>query len=110
MSDIVKRDSNGRFTQGTSGGPGRKPREIEQEYLATMATIVDAEAWKAIIQKATVDAIAGDAKARSWISGYMLGMPVSRVEEPEQSNKVEELIEQWVQAKAARAQPEETEE
>lgn len=98
------RDSNGRFTQGNPGGPGRKPREVEQRFLATMATIVDDEAWESIVKKATLDAAGGDAKARQWISSYMLGMPISRIEEPEGGDPMMEMIERWQAAKAAASQ------
>jgi len=84
MSQPV-RDSNGRFAPGNPGGPGRKPREVEEEYLAVMEQVVSGEAWQAIVERATTDAIAGDAKARQWIAGYLLGMPVSRVEAPEEN-------------------------
>jgi hypothetical protein len=98
------RDSNGRFSVGNVGGPGRKTREIEREYLATMETIVSGEAWQAIVQRATQDAIGGDAKARSFIASYLLGQPVTRTEEPEQGDRVAEAIEQWRQAKLTMAQ------
>jgi hypothetical protein len=39
----------------------------------------------------------------------MLGQPISRAEEPEQGDKVAELIEQWRQAKLTMAQEQETE-
>ncbi len=97
------RDSNGRFVPGSPGGPGRKPREVEKEYMTTMETVVSGEAWRAIVERATTDAIAGDAKARTWLSGYLLGQPISRVEEPEQNDKVAEAIEQWRVAQLAYA-------
>ena len=81
----VTRDSNGRFTAGNPGGPGRRPREIELEYLATMEQIVSGEAWTAIVNRATTDAIGGDAKARTWLSAYLLGQPISRAEQPEEN-------------------------
>jgi len=36
--------------------------------------------WTKICRKAVADAIAGDAIARRWISDYLLGKPVQRVE------------------------------
>jgi hypothetical protein len=98
------RDSNGRFSVGNPGGPGRKPREVEREYLSTMESIVSGEAWQAIVQRATQDAIGGDSKARTWLSAYLLGMPISRVEEPEGTDPMTEMIERWRQAKLAMAQ------
>lgn len=81
----VTRDANGRFAQGNAGGPGRPKREVEAAYLAKLESVVDDEAWSAICEKATVDAIAGDPKARQWLTSYLLGMPVSRVEAAEES-------------------------
>jgi hypothetical protein len=69
-----------------------------------MTSFVDVECWEAIVKKAAVDAVAGDSKARAWLSSYMLGMPISRAEEPETRDKVAEMIEQWRQAKLAMAQ------
>ena len=81
----VNRDANGRFANGNPGGPGRKPREIEIEYLAKMESIVSGETWKAICKRAADDAVAGDSKARAWLSAYLLGQPIARLstEEPE---------------------------
>ncbi len=98
------RDANGRFSIGNPGGPGRKSREVEREYLQTMESIVSGEAWESIVQKATSDAIGGDAKARQWLSSYLLGMPISRVEEPEGTDPMTEMIERWRQAKLVMAQ------
>jgi hypothetical protein len=84
MSQVV-RDSNGRFVTGNAGGPGRKPREIEIEYLNTMESIVSGEAWTAICNRAVLDATNGDAKARTWLSAYLLGQPISRVEAQEEN-------------------------
>lgn len=78
----VQRDANGRFLPGTRGGPGRKPRQVEEEYLRSMTEICDSEAWEAITKRAVQDAISGDSKARNWLSGYLLGQPVARTEEP----------------------------
>ncbi len=93
MSNQPHRDANGRFTDGNPGGPGRKARQVELEYLMTMETIVSGEAWQAIVKKATQDAIEGDAKARSWLSAYLLGMPISRVQEvEEESNAMDDIV------------------
>lgn len=74
------RDAHGRFTRGNPGGPGRKPRATEERYLKTMTEIVDDEAWEAIVKRATQDAINGDAKARAWLTNYMIGQPIARAE------------------------------
>jgi hypothetical protein len=92
MSDAPRhRDGMGRFMPGNPGGPGRKPRKVEEEYLQSMTAIVDAEAWESIVRKATLDAIAGDAKARTWITNYLLGQPIARAE-PYQPSRIEMLM------------------
>ncbi len=93
MTQVV-RDSNGRFSPGNQGGPGRRPREIEQEYLRTMASVVDAVAWQAIVERAADDAVAGDPKARAWLSGYLLGQPIARIEAGEPENSFAKLLRQ----------------
>lgn len=90
--EIRQRDGMGRFTNGNPGGPGRPRRKVEEEYLASMETIVDVEAWQQIVKRATIDAIAGDAKARSWLSGYLMGMPISRTEEVPATNAIDEAL------------------
>lgn len=75
------RDSFGRFAAGNAGGPGRRRREVEEEYLRTLENVVSGEAWLAICNRAVLDATNGDPKARQWLTGYLLGMPISRSEE-----------------------------
>ncbi|MCX6048124.1 MAG: hypothetical protein NT075_23745 [Chloroflexi bacterium] len=78
MTDLIQRDSRGRFVSTNAGGPGRPRIEIEQEYLMTMDQAVSGEAWQAIVERATLDAENGDARAREWLSSYLLGMPISK--------------------------------
>jgi len=75
----VLRDANGRFLSGTAGGPGRKPRAAEREYLAKLEEVIDLDTWGAIVDRAKQDAIAGDAKARAFLAGYLLGQPTHRI-------------------------------
>lgn len=49
-----------------------KRRPIEREYLATLNEVVDLTTWKLIVQRAVDDAIAGDYRARDWISKTVL--------------------------------------
>ena len=77
---MSNRDSQGRFLPGGPGGPGRPARTTEDEYLAAMADVVDVNAWRSIVVRAKEDALAGCSKAREWLSGYLLGKPVSRSE------------------------------
>jgi hypothetical protein len=67
--------SNGRFTFGNKGGPGRPRRATETNYLAVLTEEVPPETWRAICRRAAHDAKAGDARARDWIARYLLGPP-----------------------------------
>jgi hypothetical protein len=69
------RDGDGRFALGNPGGPGRPPRVTERDYLAALAGECPPETWRAICRRAVNDALAGDAKARDWLSRYLLGSP-----------------------------------
>ena len=48
------RKSNGRFGKGNKGGPGRPPRDIEADYLATLS-----------------DTAPADYRAREWFGKYL---------------------------------------
>src|SRR5262245_32306818 len=79
------RHDNGRFALGNRGGPGRPRRAVEGGYLTALSEAVPLETWGKICETAVAQAIAGDAKAREWISGYVIGRPVAAVavEEPQ---------------------------
>src|SRR5260370_42073576 len=78
MSD---RNANGAFAPGNPGGPGRPRRGVERQYLAAFAEAVSPSDWRAIIQRAVADAKAGNAKARDWLSKYLVGdEPLALVE------------------------------
>jgi hypothetical protein len=72
---IYKRDSNGRFAEGNRGGLGRPKRATERHYLDAMQVACSPEEWREIVGKAVTDAKNGDAKARDWLSNYLLGKP-----------------------------------
>lgn len=74
------RDNNGRFVKGDPGGPGRRPRQAEAEYLTATIEMVSLARWRRIVQAAAEAAEQGDAKARAWLSGYLLGKPAQRLE------------------------------
>src|SRR5262245_24253498 len=69
------RNSRGQFAPGNAGGPGRPRRVAERDYLVTLAEECPPETWRAICRRAVADAAAGDAKARDWLSRYLLGNP-----------------------------------
>ena len=48
-------------------------------YIQAMSENISLEAWGKIILKAVEDAIAGDYRARQWISSYLVGTPIQRV-------------------------------
>ena len=72
-------NTNGRFARGNPGGPGRPRRAIERDYLAALGDAVNLSAWKRIVARALADAEAGDAKARDWITKYVIGESPARL-------------------------------
>jgi hypothetical protein len=75
MSHGDRDPETGRFAPGWHGGPGRPRRAIEADYLAALSEAVPLESWNAVIAKALEQAQNGDAKAREWLSGYLLPKP-----------------------------------
>jgi hypothetical protein len=73
------RDGLGRFATGNGGGPGRPKRATEAEYLRALSRIVSVEDLRAIARRAVADAKRGSARAREWVSNYLLGEPAPRV-------------------------------
>ena len=69
------RNSKGQFVKGNKGGPGRPKRTKEEKYLTSMVRCVKLKDWRDIVQRAIADAKDGDAKAREWLSNYLLGKP-----------------------------------
>lgn len=74
------RDSGGKFAAGNAGGPGRPPRATERDYLIALSESCSTDDWQAIVTRAVDDAKDGDAKARAWLAGYLVGEPGSRGE------------------------------
>lgn len=69
------RDNRGRFTRGHPGGPGRPSRAVEVDYLHAMRACVSQEDWQRIVARAVADALKGDARAREWLSLFLLPAP-----------------------------------
>jgi hypothetical protein len=67
------RSSAGRFAAGNPGGPGRPRRLVEADYLHALTDACPIDTWREIVVRAVEDAKAGDAKARSWLAGHLLG-------------------------------------
>jgi hypothetical protein len=77
---MVERDAKGRFVKGASGNPqGRLPKQTETSYLQVSESVCTFDVWREIVAKAVEQAKRGDARARQWLSDYLIGKPVSMV-------------------------------
>jgi len=75
------RDESGRFVKGSTGNPtGRASKEREVRYYEITMSACTYEDWKAIVQRATKQAKAGDGVARKWLSDFLVGVPVQPVD------------------------------
>jgi len=70
-----KRDANGRFMKGDSGGPGRPPKAREERYYEITMTACTYQDWEDIVKKAISQAKRGDSVARKWLSDFLVGVP-----------------------------------
>ena len=78
-----------------------KRKEFEQSYLEAMASIVKLHDWEQIVVTAINDAANGDAKARSWLSDYLIGKPITRIasiQQVQNANLGEDERKQYLQA------------
>jgi hypothetical protein len=73
------RDSNGRFLPGHPGLGGRPRRAADPDYLVVLNESVSMDRWRRIVARALDEAEDGDARAREWLSGYLIGKPVAAV-------------------------------
>jgi len=73
------RGPRGHYARGNPGGPGRPSRAIESDYLRTLADACPPDTWRAICERAVEQARDGDAKARDWLAGHLLGVPRGEV-------------------------------
>ena len=77
---MIARDSKGRFVKGASGNPqGRLPKQVEQSYLQVCESTCTFDVWREIVTKAVEQAKQGDARARQWLSDYLMGKPISMI-------------------------------
>ena len=79
MGDDVGRDDIGRFSTGNNYGQGRPPRAVERDYLAALSERLSLDDWRSIVDRAVADASSGDARARDWLSRYVLGVEPMRL-------------------------------
>ena len=76
----IARDSKGRFIKGASGNPqGRLPKRVEQNYLQVSEGVCTFDVWREITMKAVEQAKQGDARARQWLSDYLIGKPLQMI-------------------------------
>ena len=86
------RDENGKFAKGNGGGPGRPRKEREVEYYRIMEMAVAPSDWQIICKKAVEQAKRGDAVARKWLSDYLIGAPVQKLEHTGAEGKELQII------------------
>ena len=92
----VARDAKGRFVKGESGNPqGRLPKQVEQTYLQVCEGVCSFDVWREIVAKAVEQAKRGDARARQWLSDYLVGKPLPMVMALQVNQKTEIVI-KWV--------------
>ena len=79
---MADRDAAGRFVEGNtaSRNGGRPKRAKEEKFIAVTIGAVSLQEWREIVHKARDQARRGDAVARKWLSGYLLGPPVQKQE------------------------------
>lgn len=67
------RDGKGRFAKGWKGGPGRKPRPVEEHAIETFRKACGAEDLEAIIGRLVSDAKSGSTRAAEIVIRLALG-------------------------------------
>lgn len=94
---MVARDSKGRFVKGESGNPqGRLPKQVESSYLQVSENVCTFDVWREIVAKAIEQAKRGDARARQWLSDYLVGKPISMVMAVQEKQETE-IIVKWIE-------------
>lgn len=72
------RDDKGRFLPGHGLKGGRKPRATEERFLELLKEAVTEADWKGVVRKTVALAKKGDARARTWLSDYLMGRPTEK--------------------------------
>lgn len=97
---MVARDSKGRFIKGASGNPqGRLPKETEKTYLEVSQNTCTFDVWREITMKAVEQAKRGDARARQWLSDYLIGKPLQMVMAVQNNQPTELVVRYEIQKK-----------
>ena len=100
---IIARDSKGRFVKGASGNPqGRLPKQTETSYLQVSESVCTFDVWREIVAKAVEQAKRGDARARQWLSDYLVGKPISMVMAVQEKQETEIIVKWAIQEKLDR--------
>ena len=100
---MIARDSKGRFVKGVSGNPqGRLPRQTETSYLQVSESVCTFDVWREIVTKAVEQAKRGDARARQWLSDYLVGKPISMVMAVQEKQETEIIVKWAIQEKLDR--------
>ncbi len=77
-------DENGRFAKGHAGLGGRPKSKFrarsKHDYLQRLHDKMSLSQWDKILDTAIAQAIAGDAKARAYLTLYAIGRPLQAVE------------------------------
>lgn len=60
------------FAPGNIGGPGATPKNKAQSYKNCIYNTTPLETWVQICQKAIKQALAGDPKARDWLTNNLI--------------------------------------
>lgn len=77
----MTRDEKGKFVKGHENvGAGRKPKSVEQRYLAAFKKCVTLEDMEEIINRALIGAKRGDPADRKFICDYLIGPPVEKTQ------------------------------
>ena len=94
---MAERDDSGRFVKGQTGNPnGRPKRRTEDQYLDAMIGRVSLKDWRDIVDAAIVKAKRGDARARTWLSDYLLGPPVQKLQHQGEDGGPVKLVVEYV--------------
>lgn len=59
---------------------GRPKRRTEDEYLDAMISRVTLKDWREVVDKALSQAKRGDSLARQWLTNYIVGPPMQRLD------------------------------
>lgn len=73
----------GGWKKGKSGNPKGRPKGSQSrdpKYREILLGTCSYEDWLKIVQRAVIDAKLGNASARNWLSGYLVGTPRQHVE------------------------------